>query len=824
MIRTNTILLIATLLATNATLSAQNVMMQGWYWDYPKGAWADTLAAKATGLAAAGFTSVWFPPHAAAGSGPFSNGYDPKDLFIGTAMTGLGNLAQISNMTTALTNAGIDPVADMIYNHRDGGRAEVNTSVEGWIESYNSTKVAAGDLPYPSDRYHCILPIGGSTGNGAGDYYFKIKSASGHVNFHNDAYKVYAQTNKKGWQNQADINETEPNAGGGCGEPSNAFSLGRNFLANIDGLGCGVDEYKLVLGAADFNATDTIYLYINNTAAGGISDYSDHFIYEIWYNGSNIQPQLKYRTWTDHGAHSSGRGQMTSANFRPNGNPTTLNGDKDGMWFFYDYDHSVPSTRDTLNAWTLWNWDYLKVRGVRMDAVKHFDASYVTNMLSHMSGQGKNFDVVVGEIYSTDISEYQAWLSGVGNAAARVFDFSLRDNLRQACDEGGYDVRNVFESAAADNGINPYQVVTFVNNHDFRDGSGFASLAKNEYELAYAYILTNNQIGLPCVYYPDYYGYPSNGYSYYPTNLAGRKATIDSLMDTHLAYCVGASDAYYLNDFAAPLATYTSGVPSKALIYQLEKGSSDPLIAINFDNFPLTVSINLAGIPSGTTFSKVGGAATATNTFVTSGLQATFTVPARSYAVWLQGLVLPVELLAFEATLQANETVALDWQFVDAPQQQEEFAVERSTDGVLFEQIGTAPYHESATMQYIDTQLPIGAQTLYYRLAIKELDGQISRSVVRTVRREPSGIKMQVYPNPGTAASSKINLSGIKYGHQLTLTLSSLDGRLIAQMPVNDLLPNQSIDLPKMGGTKQIVINLHDLHGQLSTCILFLAE
>lgn len=41
-----------------------------------------------------------------------------------------------------------------------------------------------------SDRYQCYLPIGGATGNGAGTYYFKIRSASEHPNFYSKPYQV----------------------------------------------------------------------------------------------------------------------------------------------------------------------------------------------------------------------------------------------------------------------------------------------------------------------------------------------------------------------------------------------------------------------------------------------------------------------------------------------------------------------------------------------------------------------------------------------------------------------------------------------------------
>ena len=64
-------------------LSAQDFMMQGWYWDYPKtingNNWADTIKNKAAALATAGFTQMWLPPLSNSSSGAFSNGYNPRD-------------------------------------------------------------------------------------------------------------------------------------------------------------------------------------------------------------------------------------------------------------------------------------------------------------------------------------------------------------------------------------------------------------------------------------------------------------------------------------------------------------------------------------------------------------------------------------------------------------------------------------------------------------------------------------------------------------------------------------------------------------------------
>src|SRR5579875_264941 len=117
-------------IAFHKILPAQQVLMEGWYWDYPKTSdgksWADTLRLKAASLKQAGITHIWFPPHAVSSSGPSSNGYNPMDLFIGNQTTGLGTRAALNAMLTEFTNQGIAPVADVIFNHRDGGKAENN--------------------------------------------------------------------------------------------------------------------------------------------------------------------------------------------------------------------------------------------------------------------------------------------------------------------------------------------------------------------------------------------------------------------------------------------------------------------------------------------------------------------------------------------------------------------------------------------------------------------------------------------------------------------------------------------------------------------------
>ena len=236
----------------------------------------------------------------------------------------------------------------------------------GGLKNQIEGVVNAGDNAYPSDRFRCILPIGGATGYGTGTYYFKIKSASQHSNYHSKEYKFYAWTNTVGWQGLADAAESEPNGGGDCSEANNTVTLGRNFIANIDATSCGIDEFALTLSSGDFNATnDTLYIVLSNS--GG--NYSDHYIYGLWYSGtaSNIQADIKYQTYTDFTNMPSESGSMNYLNFKPNGNPTNLNGDWDWMWFFYDYDQTVTSTNSALFEWSKWLWSNVGMQGYRME-------------------------------------------------------------------------------------------------------------------------------------------------------------------------------------------------------------------------------------------------------------------------------------------------------------------------------------------------------------------------------------------------------------------------------------------------------------------------
>jgi len=823
--------LLILLLGTFATtIHAQDFLMQGWYWDYPKTTsgflWADTLTNKASDLKNAGFTYIWLPPLSRASFGNSSNGYDPKDLYdlgeFGQGATGFGTRIDVNELITEFNLVGLNAVADVVYNHRDGGTSEDNPSLKNYITTYDWIKANTGYNPFPYDRFRVILPIGGTTGNGAGDYYFKVSSASAHSRFDYYQYKVYMQTNRIGWQSLSDTSEVEPNGGSDCGQINNSITLGRNFFAvNEDYLSCRTDEYHLSLTASDFySAGDTIFIYFGN----GSSDYSDMRIYGIWSGARNmdIASELIYQTYTYFTNMPSGLGSMNYENFKPNStNTTKLDGDWDWLWFFYDYDQNVPSTKTALIDWTKWLWNDVGLRGLRMDAVKHFPPEFVGDLLDDLHTNGIDPGLVVGEFYDANTGSLKYWLDQVYtfmdnstklSITPRVFDFSLRDALEKASDEFGNDVRNIFAASIVDaQGVSGSNVITFVNNHDFRDS---AQQINNDPILAYAYLLTNNQVGLPCVFYPDYYEVPgfANG---------GLKQEIDALIDVHKNFIYGSSARDYLTKVGTTYdPVYNSGTLTTTLVYQLLNTPSgkDVIVGINYagDSLDMWVGVNASGLSEGAVLGdQIGNGMLSTLTV--SGGRVHIKLPARSYAVWVENEnPLPVELTSFSAAV-IGSSVKLNWQTATEVNNYG-FEVERNTPlsplsrgevESVWEKIGfvngNGNSNSPKSYSFIDDN--ISSSGVYsYRLKQIDSDGQFeySKTVEVSFIKPDAFALVQNYPNPFNPTTK------IKYTVP-SVTLSLSKGDIFVALKVFDVLGSEVATLvneQQQPGTYEVEFNV----------------
>ena len=769
--------ILAFIFAVPLVLQGQNIdlSMQAWYWDYFQGSnygnWITQLNGKATELKNAGFKHIWLPPLSRSSTdNNQSNGYNPKDLYdLGEfgPECAWGSRAELNTLITNFNSKGLNVVSDMIYNHRDGGKPEKNEAVRYFVTSTSNSAV------YPSDRFFCALPLGSANAgnNGAGDYYFKVKSKS--QNYGSSQYKFYARTSLTTYQGQ--VNETEPNGGGDCGQASQAASLGQDVLCTLyDFSGCWTDEFKITLTASNFNTTDdTLFIYLNNCCGSG---YADQYVYGLWSapRSQNIVSELEYWTYTNFTGLASGQGEMDYNAFRPNDNTSNAGGITemlDGDWntplFFYDYDQSQNTQcRDKLNAWTKWELQQ-GIKGLRMDAVKHFDYGFVSQLMNYLQVQGTIPEYVVGEFFDNNAGILNDWVNdvylGMTQAAkdaikVRVFDFALRDKLKNVCDSG-HDARDIFDAGVVDGvGGSPFNAVTFIDNHDLRkEGHGI----QNDAVLAYAYILTNNQIGAPCVFYPDYYGIQVGN-----TPLIDLKQEINDLVTLHKTYIFGSDDRRYLSNNGAGFNQYfepngNNGGPETTCIYQLKPNGTgrDVIVAINFSYNPLDVYQVIHtpwGSGSGTTFTDMLGNSSTPTTNITPTNEIHVLLPARSYTVYVEGVLtpLPVELTDFQVSAKQND-VQLDWQTA-AEKELERYEIERSiSQADHFETLSKLPAKNDpngAAYDYVDQNPPVNTD-LYYRLKMIDTDGSFKYSPIRQTEISRRSLTASISPNPGIEGS-----------------------------------------------------------------------
>lgn len=291
------------------------------------------------------------------------------------------------------------------------------------------------------------------------------------------------------------------------------------------------------------------------------------------------------------------------------------------------------------------------------------------------------------------------------NIQPRIYDYPLRKILQRACEDANYDVRSVYTSSVRDaTSLSGYNVVTGINNDYFLSSNELVAQPL----LAYAYLLTNNQIGLPEVFYGDYYGKES-GYDALKEK-SPLKAEIDQLIKAHQAFIYNSTEIEYLNSSDTDKKSFYPLVPGGAdarrvLIFQLDgtnttagragKGHRDVIVAINFSAKPLKViqEINMSNVMSGTIFTDILSRSTSLtlkvedNSLYDIPNAVMIELPAQSYSIWVQGEAPPVTPSSFALQAQALEDfVELTWE-VPSESDVKGYEVEKSVNGSNFNKI-----------------------------------------------------------------------------------------------------------------------------------------
>lgn len=147
---------------------------------------------------------------------------------------------------------------------------------------------------------------------------------------------------------------------------------------------------------------------------------------------------------------------------------------------------------------------------------------------------------------------------------------------------------------------------------------------------------------------------------------------------------------------------------------------------------------------------------------------------------------LPVQLTNFQARPnQEDNSVLVSWETA-SEQNSDYFAVERSTNGVDFETVGTVKAVGNSDAanyyQFVDQEPIMGMG--YYRLKQVDTDNGSYYSVIRVVEMAQPILPMKIWlsPNPSRGGNQlTISTQGLATGNAIGVKLMTLDGKVILE-------------------------------------------
>lgn len=174
-----------------------------------------------------------------------------------------------------------------------------------------------------------------------------------------------------------------------------------------------------------------------------------------------------------------------------------------------DLDTDHPEVIRETHDWGKWYLDTVHMDGLRLDAVKHIGFDFYREWIKDMCAYSKKPLFIVGEYWTPEVGKLTHYLD-VTERNLSLFDVPLHFKfLVAATSDGNFDMRTLYDDTLT--GVDPEHAVTFVDNHDTQPGQALCSFIPAWFKPhAYALILLR-AVGIPCVFYGDYYGIPHDG-------------------------------------------------------------------------------------------------------------------------------------------------------------------------------------------------------------------------------------------------------------------------------------------------------------------------
>lgn len=163
---------------------------------------------------------------------------------------------------------------------------------------------------------------------------------------------------------------------------------------------------------------------------------------------------------------------------------------------------------------------------------------------------------------------------------------------------------------------------------------------------------------------------------------------------------------------------------------------------------------------------------------------------------------LPLTFTDFNVRRNTDKNIGVNWT-VENVSNHLFFAIERSVDGVKFEEIGRNTENINGagqkTLSFNDSKIPGDAAMLYYRLRQCDVDKQCNYSETRSVKILQSGGIRQLYPQP---VAGQLNISyNVMLAGKFTISVADISGkRLILENRTLDRgMQTMTLDTKKLG-------------------------
>lgn len=114
---------------------------------------------------------------------------------------------------------------------------------------------------------------------------------------------------------------------------------------------------------------------------------------------------------------------------------------------FANVDHSHPEVRHDLFYWVQWLSSQLPIGGLRLDAIKHYSASFLRDLVQHIDATVGGRDwFLVGEYWREDSPVLAKYIEYM-NHRLLLFDVRLVSNFSRLSFHSNADLRSVFDGS-----------------------------------------------------------------------------------------------------------------------------------------------------------------------------------------------------------------------------------------------------------------------------------------------------------------------------------------------------------------------------------------